>query len=152
MTRNRKFALGAFLLVSSIAYLVYAGVQQGSVYYFTIGEFAARRGDLVNQGVRIAGRVASGSVQKQTNETGTQLRFTLRDFSDGSDAAPASELPVEFTGIVPDMFAEGRDVIIEGTFTGRVLHARQVMTSCPSKYEAGAQEEAKRAGGGTAAD
>jgi len=152
MTRNGKFALGALLLVGAIAYLVYAGVQQGSVYYFTIGEFAAHKADLTNQGVRVAGRVAAGSVQKQTDARGTQLRFTIHDFTDGTNAAAATDLPVEFTGVVPDMFAEGRDVIVEGTFTGTVLHAQQVMTSCPSKYEAGAQEQAKRAAGGTAAD
>ena len=40
------------------------------------------------------------------------------------------------TGIKPDMFADGRDVIVEGRYTGDVLHATQVLTSCPSKYEA----------------
>jgi cytochrome c-type biogenesis protein CcmE len=42
---------------------------------------------------------------------------------------------VAFTGIVPDMFAEGRDVIIEGRYLDGTLHAQQIMTSCPSKYE-----------------
>ncbi len=152
MTRNGKFALGAFLLVSSIAYLVYAGVQQGSVYYFTIDEFAAHKHELADQGVRIAGRVTEGSVRKQTSAKGTELKFTLRDFSDGSAPAAIAELPVEFTGIVPDMFAEGRDVIVEGKYAGGVLRAQQVMTSCPSKYEADAQKQAARAGGATAAD
>ncbi len=35
----------------------------------------------------------------------------------------------------PDMFAPGRDVIVEGLLTGdSTLQARQVLTSCPSKY------------------
>jgi cytochrome c-type biogenesis protein CcmE len=33
------------------------------------------------------------------------------------------------------MFAEGRDVIIEGRYENGTLHAQQIMTSCPSKYE-----------------
>ena len=45
-----------------------------------------------------------------------------------------------------------RDVIVEGRFSGGVLRAHQVMTSCPSKYEAGAQEQAARPGGRAAAD
>ena len=35
----------------------------------------------------------------------------------------------------PDMFAAGRDVIVEGHLTGHnLVSADQVMTSCPSKY------------------
>jgi cytochrome c-type biogenesis protein CcmE len=34
------------------------------------------------------------------------------------------------------MFAEGREVVVEGTDEGALFRARQVMTSCPSKYEA----------------
>jgi cytochrome c-type biogenesis protein CcmE len=34
------------------------------------------------------------------------------------------------------MFAEGRDVIIEGRYVDGTLQAQQIMTSCPSKYEA----------------
>ena len=43
---------------------------------------------------------------------------------------------VEFNGILPDMFAEGRDVIVEGIYEGddRFV-AETILTSCPSKYE-----------------
>jgi cytochrome c-type biogenesis protein CcmE len=35
----------------------------------------------------------------------------------------------------PDMFAPGRDVIVEGKLgPGGAIAATQVMTSCPSKY------------------
>jgi cytochrome c-type biogenesis protein CcmE len=152
MTRNRKFALGAFLLVSSIAYLVYAGVQQGAVYYFTIDEFAARKGELIDQGVRVAGRVQAGSVEKRTDERGTELKFTMGDFADGAPAPGAAVLPVHFAGIVPDMFAEGRDVIVEGRFDGGVLQAQSVLTSCPSKYEADGAQQAAKPDGSTAVD
>jgi cytochrome c-type biogenesis protein CcmE len=35
------------------------------------------------------------------------------------------------------MFAEGRDVIVEGRYSHEnILEAKTIMTSCPSKYEA----------------
>lgn len=44
------------------------------------------------------------------------------------------------------MFAEDRDVIIEGEYitgaNGNVLEATAVLTTCPSKYEAEIQETA----------
>ena len=45
-------------------------------------------------------------------------------------------VPVSYQGILPDMFAEGRDVIVEGLYTlEQQLVASTIMTSCPSKYE-----------------
>jgi cytochrome c-type biogenesis protein CcmE len=45
-------------------------------------------------------------------------------------------LRVNYQGILPDMFAEGRDVIVEGKYEdGQSLIAKTIMTRCPSKYE-----------------
>jgi cytochrome c-type biogenesis protein CcmE len=136
MRRAGKFGLGACLLVGAIGYLMYAGVEQSSMYYFTIDEFLPRKQSLAGQGVRVAGRVASGSLWKQTSATGTEMKFAIGDFKGEDAAAPKPEtVPVLYTGVVPDMFAEGRDVIIEGRYVDGVLHAKTIMTSCPSKYE-----------------
>jgi len=44
---------------------------------------------------------------------------------------------VAYPGIKPAMFAEGREVIVEGNVeSGGVFHADTLMTKCPSKYEA----------------
>jgi cytochrome c-type biogenesis protein CcmE len=137
MRRNRKFGVGAVILLGAIGYLVYAGVQQGSVYYFKIDEFWGQKEALADQGVRVAGRVAKGSVTKQMTADGTDLRFTLGEFPDGATNTGAHGLPVHFTGVVPDMFAEGRDVIVEGKYSQGTLEAHTLMTSCPSKYEPG---------------
>ncbi len=134
MKRNYKFGIGALLLVSSIGYLMYAGVEQSSAYYFTIEEFLPRRDAMAGQGLRLAGRVAPGSLTQKTSSEGTAMKFRVGDFTD-DEVAEAATVPVEYTGIVPDMFAEGRDVIIEGTYTAGVVQAKSVMTSCPSKYE-----------------
>src|SRR5262245_59128724 len=107
MTKNQKFAVGALLLIGAIGYLMYAGVQQTSLYYVTIEEFAEQRGRLDNHGLRVAGRVTAGSVQKKTSAVGTELRFTMGDFVEGGAANNAVLLPVEYTGVLPDMFAEG---------------------------------------------
>ncbi|MBI4518306.1 MAG: cytochrome c maturation protein CcmE [Deltaproteobacteria bacterium] len=127
--------IGAVLLVGAVTYLVYAGVRETSMYYFKIDEFLARKSELTNEGVRVAGRVRSGSVEKKTTTAGTELRFVLSDFG------AVDGVPVHYTGVLPDMFAEGRDVIVEGKYTPEgMLRARSVLTSCPSKYEAEADQ------------
>lgn len=143
MTRNRKFGVGAALLVGAIGYLVFAGVQQSSVYYFKLDEFLPRKEDLAGQNVRVAGRVAAGSIRKQVSARGTELNFVLGNFTEGDAAAQNAGLRVEFFGVQPDMFADGRDVIVEGKYADGILHAQTVMTSCPSKYEAESDGAAK---------
>lgn len=140
MSRGYKFGIGGVLLAGALAYLMYAGVEQGSMYYFTVEEFQGRKAELANEGVRVSGRVTAGSVQRRTSANGTELRFTLGDFVEGGAGDTAGVIPVEFSGIVPDMFAEGRDVIVEGKYAGGTLRARTVMTSCPSKYEPGSAQ------------
>jgi cytochrome c-type biogenesis protein CcmE len=64
------------------------------------------------------------------------MKFAIGDFVGQEDvAAGSATLAVAYTGVVPDMFAEGRDVIIEGRYADGVLRAQTIMTSCPSKYE-----------------
>jgi len=128
MNRNRRFIIGAAIIVAAVASLVYTGIRETSLYYLTIDEFLVRRDAVANQGLRVAGRVGAKSVQ--WNPSTLDLRFRLASF-DGHDG-----VDVTYNGILPDMFAEGRDVIVEGTYlpTG-TLHARTLLTSCPSKYE-----------------
>jgi cytochrome c-type biogenesis protein CcmE len=136
MKRNTRFLIGALLLVGAVGYLMYTGVQQTAVYYLTINEFFERKDRLANEGIRVAGRVQSGSVSRRMTPKGEELNFRLGDFS--TDGTPTNALPVHFVGITPDMFkdAGGSDVIVEGTYRDGTLYAQSVLTSCPSKYEA----------------
>ncbi|HWD64552.1 MAG TPA: cytochrome c maturation protein CcmE [Solirubrobacteraceae bacterium] len=76
----------------------------------------------------LAGTVLDGSV----HQTGSTLVFSIRD--------PKQHLavPVRYSGIVPDPFAQGRAVLLDvtdrgGTFVGQ---ANSLTTKCPSKYQA----------------
>lgn len=95
----------------------------------TIDEFVAQKEALANEGVRVAGRVRDGTMHWDPRTL--SLRFELADFK-----APKNAVEVRYTGILPDMFAEGRDVIVEGKYGNNgIFQAHTIMTSCPSKYE-----------------
>jgi cytochrome c-type biogenesis protein CcmE len=134
MERKYRFLVGGFLLAGAIGYLIYTAASSTSVYYMTIAEFVPQRAALAHEGVRVAGRVRDGTVQWDARTL--DLAFVLGDF----EAASELSVPVKYRGLLPDMFAEGRDVIVEGKYGGDgVFHAHTVLTSCPSKYEAEAQ-------------
>jgi cytochrome c-type biogenesis protein CcmE len=129
MARNRRFIIGAAIIVAAVSYLVYTGVRETSVYYLTIDEFLSRREAVAGEGLRVAGRVAADSMK--WNASTLDLKFRLANF------AGSGGVDVTYNGVLPDMFAEGRDVIVEGTYArDGVFRARTLMTSCPSKYEA----------------
>ena len=129
MEKNRRFIIGACLIVAAVSYLVYTGIRETSVYYLTIDEFLAQREAVAEEGIRVAGRV--GGPDYQWDPSTLDLRFRLASF-DEKDG-----VPVEYNGVLPDMFAHGRDVIVEGVYSkDGVLRAHTLLTSCPSKYEA----------------
>ncbi len=127
MLSKRRFLVGATLIALSVSYLVWAGIRSTSVYYFEMDEFLATENQHVGEDLRVKGWVKSGTMNwdPRTNA----LRFDLAR-QDGS-----GPVPVAYDGILPDMFAEGREVVVEGRFQEDGLAARQIMTSCPSKYE-----------------
>jgi cytochrome c-type biogenesis protein CcmE len=126
--KKAKFVVGPALIVLAVAYLIWTGIKETSVYYLTIEEFLPRREALAHQRLRVAGRVKDGSLRWDAKSL--DLRFSLQHFDDAGRT-----LPVHYRGLLPDMFAEGRDVIVEGEYDGARFEAHTVMTSCPSKYE-----------------
>jgi cytochrome c-type biogenesis protein CcmE len=140
MNRKLRFLVAALVLVGAVAYLMYTGISQTAVYYLTIDEFLAKKETLANQGIRVAGRVALGSVSRKMTPKGEELNFRLADFKpDGSGSTDGKpSVPVYFVGVTPDMFksAGGSDVIVEGKYRDGTIFAQNVLTSCPSKYEA----------------
>jgi cytochrome c-type biogenesis protein CcmE len=134
---RRRFIVGAVLIAGAVSYLVYAGIRTTSMYYFELGEFLARRETLAGETLRVKGWVRHGSINR--DPTTNQLSFELARQDD------TSGVPVAYHGIMPDMFAEGREVVVEGRYDGRGLAARQIMTSCPSKYEPAADGAAEHA-------
>jgi cytochrome c-type biogenesis protein CcmE len=78
--------------------------------------------------IRVGGRVVD-PVNYQT-EPAMVLTFSVRNPSGGDEV-----VPVVYRGLKPDMFAAGRDVLIDGDFAEGTIRAAKLQTQCPSKYE-----------------
>jgi len=139
--RKGKFFFAVLLVLGAVGYLIYTGIRETSNYYLTLEEFLPQKEALANEGVSIAGRVQTGSVQWEPKDL--RLRFVLGPVKTGEGTpTQISGVPVHYQGILPDMFAEGRDVIIEGRYeAGNALMAKTIMTSCPSKYESAVNDQ-----------
>lgn len=148
MTKKGQFFFGIACVVGAVGYLMYTGIRETSLYYLTIEEFLPKRAAFADEGVRVAGRVQTGTMN--WNPKDLRLSFSLGSFKDGE--LSSSGVLVRYQGILPDMFAEGRDVIVEGRYSpADVLEAKTIMTSCPSKYESAASDQSSAINKETAA-
>lgn len=119
------------LVCAALGYLVYTGMQDTMVFYYTVSEVEARSDELVGGSLRIAGKVVPGSIETPTANH-LHRDFVIRD----GDA----EILVQYRGrgVLPDTLVDDADAVVEGTLADNgVFHANFVMAKCPSKYESG---------------
>jgi len=81
--------------------------------------------------VRVAGRVSESKVTYEITPKAI-LYFSIED----PKHPERGSVPVVYEGVRPDMFASGRDVILDGAFVAGTIQATNLLTQCPSKYEA----------------
>ncbi len=127
MLEKRRFIVGAVLIAAAVSYLIYAGVRTTSMYYFNLDEFLSSREAHADEDLRVKGWVRHGSVHWDARTNNLAFELAHQDDTD--------PVPVAYRGVLPDMFAEGREVVVEGRYAAGQLAAHQIMTSCPSKYE-----------------
>jgi len=138
-SRFLRFGGAIALILVSLAYLAYTGVQQSKSYYVTIKELRSMGDDAYTKRLRVAGNVQPGSIKR----AGIRVEFMLIEND--------QTLPVVYTGseAPPDTFKDNSQALADGSF-GRdgVFHAKQLQAKCASKYApqqpgTGAAEPAK---------
>ena len=128
--KNAGLYLGALVIfLFGVGYLMFAGISENSVYFLNVSEALAMPADKM-QSARLFGTVKGEGIAAL--EAGPGVKFQLED----KDNA-AQTLWVVFSGIVPDTFKAGAEVIVEGRFadSNNAFNAETLMTKCPSKYE-----------------
>ena len=127
MNTTVKIVLVSLVVLGSVAYLILSGVKQTGMQYMTVTELAQMERAPKAGGFRLDGIVAAGSIQYDQKAARLQFRMT-----DGKES-----VNIVYEGLMPDAFADGRDVVVEGIFrhTDHTLLASKLVTKCPSKYE-----------------
>ncbi len=112
----------ALLLASALIYTSFAAGREE----LTAGQLLKRAQP--GQSYILAGTVLAGSVRHE----GDALLFRVRD------PKLKVSVPVRYTGIVPDPFAEGRGVAVTVREQGSEFIGQRdsLLTKCPSKYQA----------------
>jgi cytochrome c-type biogenesis protein CcmE len=139
--RHRKLAL-IVLVVAALGIavaLVLNAFNSNLVFFFSPTQVANGEAP-TSRAFRIGGLVEAGSIRREAD--GLTTRFVVTD--------TAKSMPVTYTGILPDLFKEGKGVVAEGRLgPGGLFAATQVLAKHDENYmppeAASAIEQAQKA-------
>ena len=119
--RIQIISLAVVALIGSTALIGYA-MRDGINFFRSPSEVLAEppAGD---ETFRIGGLVVEGSIQRGA---GTEVAFEVTDTN--------ATVPVRYTGILPDLFAEGQGMIALGRMEGEVFIATEVLAKHDETY------------------
>lgn len=123
--RKRRLIVTALVVaaVAVAATLTVFALQQNMTYLYSPSEVADGHSP-VSARFRLGGVVKEGSVRRVPGTLRTQFTVTDR-FHD---------TPVEYTGILPDLFREGQSVIAAGYLRGGKFAASEVLAKHDETY------------------
>jgi cytochrome c-type biogenesis protein CcmE len=124
--RRQRLYVVLFIAVFSsaaIGLVIYA--MRGNInLFYPPAEVVAGKAP-VDQSIRVGGMVVKGSVQRATDSL--QVNFQLTDYQ--------ASVPVVYTGILPDLFAEGQGAVASGVLNeDGVLEATEILAKHDENY------------------
>ena len=139
--RHKRMALiiGGVATLGIAAALVLNAFQSNLVFFFSPSDVVLQKAP-VNKTFRVGGLVEEGSVKRQSD--GLTVHFKVTD--------TARAIPVVYTGILPDLFKEGKGVVAQGRLgDDGVFRASEVLAKHDENYmppdAAHAVEQAQKA-------
>jgi len=101
--KSRIFFLSFFLLIAVlIIFFTLKSLKDNVVYFLSPTEIHNKSDISFNKKIRVGGLVKMGSINKE----GNMINFIITDLK--------NEIVVSYTGLVPNLFSEGKGVVAEG--------------------------------------
>ena len=123
-TKQKRLALilGGLSVIAVAVTLVLTAFNQNLVFFFTPSQITAKEAP-TGRTFRLGGMVEAGSVKRE----GINVSFRVTD--------TAQIVPVSYSGILPDLFKEGKGVVAQGTLgDDGVFRAKEVLAKHDENY------------------
>ncbi|MCW3155436.1 cytochrome c maturation protein CcmE [Achromobacter spanius] len=123
--KRRAWAIaGGLTLLALATTLILNALQSNLVFFFSPSQVVAKEAP-ANGSFRVGGLVEQGSVRREPD--GVTLRFIVTD--------TAHTVPVAYQGLLPDLFREGKGVVVAGKLgADGVFRATQVLAKHDENY------------------
>jgi cytochrome c-type biogenesis protein CcmE len=126
---QKSFRIGLTVVVLAGAFggLMWTTLSEGTEYYKHVDEVMADPVAWHGKRLQLHGFVVQDSILRKRQSL--DYRFQI--------ANKGSVVPALYTGIVPDTFKDGSEVVLKGRLASDGFHVdpNGVMAKCPSKYE-----------------
>ena len=96
------FLVLLLLLATVVIFFIFKSLEENIVYFFSPSEIYDKPNISLNEKIRIGGLVKEDSIYKDQ----TSIKFIITDLK--------KEIIVSYSGLVPNLFSEGKGVIAEG--------------------------------------
>jgi cytochrome c-type biogenesis protein CcmE len=124
--RQKRLAIvvAGLVALGGAAALTLNAFQSNLVFFYSPTQVAAHEAPQGRM-FRVGGLVQAGSVQRQAD--GVTVQFVVTD--------TVHTVPVRYSGILPDLFKEGKGVVAQGELGGDgVFHAKEVLAKHDENY------------------
>ena len=123
-TRRLGWIVGGLAAFGVAAALVLNAFRSNLVFFFTPSQVAAHEAPQ-GRAFRIGGLVETGSLTRDPNSLTVHFRVT----------DTAQTIPVAYTGLLPDLFKEGKGVVAQGMLgPDGAFHATEVLAKHDENY------------------
>ena len=123
--KGLKIGLTSLVLVLTFGALLYTTMAEGTEYYKHVDEVMTQPDQWYGKKLQLHGFVVPDSIMKKPNS----LDYWFQVQSNGQTVSAT------YTGVVPDTFKDGAEVVLTGKLSPDGFHADQVTAKCPSKYD-----------------
>jgi cytochrome c-type biogenesis protein CcmE len=123
-TRRIGWIVAGLALLGIAVALVLNAFRSNLVFFFTPTQVAAHEAPQ-GRAFRIGGLVEAGSLRREPNSLAVHFRVT----------DTAKTIDVAYTGLLPDLFKEGKGVVAQGTLASDgTFHATEVLAKHDENY------------------
>ena len=112
------------LAISGFAFALFKVFSDNLVFFYTPTQILQGQTPSSQKTLRLGGMVQKGSVQRQADSL--KVTFLVTD--------DQHTLPVQYQGILPDLFKEGTGVVADGVWNGQVFVAKEVLAKHDENY------------------
>ena len=126
---QKAVRIGITSLALTLAFggLLWTTLSEGTEYYKHVDEVMAEPEAWQDKNLQVHGFVVPNSILRRPHSL--DYRFEIEN--------NGAVVKAEYTGIVPDTFKDGAEVVVQGRLgpDGFQVKPNGVMAKCPSKYE-----------------
>lgn len=123
-TRRVLWLLAILVVVSGFGFSLFKVFNDNLVFFYTPSQILNGDTPKGQKSYRLGGMVVVGSVKREPESLA--VRFDVSD--------QQKTVPVEFKGILPDLFKEGTGVVADGAWDGQVFTASEVLAKHDENY------------------